>query len=204
MLTLFLAACGASRPAYHVDHVILGVADLDAGMRELEARTGIRATLGGNHPEGTRNALVSLGPSTYLELLAPSPGADSADIRELRRLSSLTPLAVAIAAPDIAKARARLAGAQPSEPQPGSRTTTTGVALRWTTFGIATADEVFFIHWDDPATHPARTTPGGCRLVELRTKPLPIAIESVVQHTGARLAVTLRCGARDVRFEARE
>jgi len=57
-----------------LDHLVYGVASLEAGAGSLAGSFGIRATAGGKHlGRGTHNALISLGDVSYLELIAPDP-----------------------------------------------------------------------------------------------------------------------------------
>ncbi len=208
-----LAACGSTRStSFHIDHVILGVSDLDAGIRELEVLTGVHAVPGGRHPgHDTQNALVSLGPETYLEIIAPVPGSRPADLTSLSRL---TPVGFALFAPDLVTTRADLAraGLQTTAPEAGTRATPVGSTLHWSTFETVDAElhdvAPFFIHWDDLALHPARSSPGGCLLtsVEIFNPDARVVARlalapTVHPHVGpAALIVTLRCGARSIRI----
>lgn len=59
-----------------VDHLVVAAADLAGGVPALEHRLGVRLGPGGRHAAfGTHNALLSLGPGTYLELIAVDPEA---------------------------------------------------------------------------------------------------------------------------------
>lgn len=53
----------------HIDHVILGVVDIDATISRLRRDHGLGAVPGGVHRGGTTNALIPLAPPTFLELL---------------------------------------------------------------------------------------------------------------------------------------
>ncbi len=57
-----------------LDHVVIAALSLDAGVRWLERRVGVRTEPGGQHAGfGTHNALLRVGDDVYLEVLAPDP-----------------------------------------------------------------------------------------------------------------------------------
>src|SRR5947199_1984947 len=157
-----------------VDHVLLGIGDLQKGIDELERRTGVRAAFGGVHPgRGTQNALISLGEHHYLEILAPNPkekGGEGVD--QLRGLTVLTTSGWAARANDLPSIQRRLSGhgAQTGEIRPGARNRPDGTRLAWKTLEYKSPASPllpFFIEWDHASAHPSATSPAGCRLTGL-------------------------------------
>ncbi len=182
-----------------LDHLVLGISDLARGMKTIEERAGVKPVLGGVHPDrGTWNALLSIGESTYLEIIAPNPEAQALDpmFGGLKSLSALTPVLwlVRTADANATVAKLRAAGYAVSDPQPGSRTMPDGRVLAWRTFALTappSAVAPYFIEWAKDSPHPATTSPGGCKLgqVELQD-PKPEGLRKLLELLGLTIDVT--------------
>jgi len=176
-----------------LDHLLLGAADLDAGIAWMEKSTGVRATVGGVHPgRGTRNALVSLGGRQYLEIIAPDPAQPPENLSmNLRPLAEPRLIGWAAAASDIdgLANRIRAAGHQVFGPRDGSRKRPDGGVLKWRTLEIASplsggdVDPIpFFIEWSPDSVHPSQDSSKGCTLVSLELgHPNPESLRSTFQ-----------------------
>ena len=196
-----------------LDHLIVGVADLDAGVGWFEQRTGVKAVIGGSHPgRGTRNALMSLGGRQYLELLSLDPAQDPNLRPALRALKEPRVIGWAAAARNIAEVamRVKAAGLVALGPRPGSRNRPDGSQVKWTTLAVQHElgrdpdDPVpFFIEWDGASRHPSQDSPGGCALAgiefehpdaaALRETLRGIGIEATVRAAGhIRLRASLK------------
>ena len=178
-----------------IDHVILGIADLEAGIRSFAERTGVTAAIGGQHPgRGTQNALLSLGSPLYLEIIAPVAGPPPG-MEDLSNLNELTPVGWAIGTRDLDATKARLeaAGFKVSAPRPGSRVKPDGQRLEWRTAGVEIPGGLtpFLIEWGAQTAHPSTTSPEGCTLesMELHT-PQAESLGKLV--TELRLGATVR------------
>jgi hypothetical protein len=147
------------------DHILLGVSDLEAGVRRIEEQTGVHAKLGGAHPgRGTRNALLSLGSLHYIEIIAPDPAQGGhPDELGLAQLSSPRIVQWAVHTEDIAEVKrtADKAGIKTIGPQPGSRQRPDGKMLRWQALGIEQTTPLvpFFIQWEAGSLHPSSDAP---------------------------------------------
>ena len=183
-----------------IDHVILGIGDLERGTAELERVTGVRAVFGGAHPgRGTQNALISLGDHHYLEILAPNPAeAGNPEAAELSKLTALTSIGWAVRSADLAALHQSLSnrGEPIGEVRPGGRNLPDGSRLEWKTLSFAPASSPllpFFIEWGQGGAHPSTTSPAGCRLTGFALEdPAPDAVREILR--GAELQVEVRTG----------
>jgi len=199
-----------------IDHVILGVNDLDRGIREFESRTGVTPTRGGEHPgRGTQNALVTLGNGRYLEILAPASSQPTTAARESAvDHAQLTLVGWALSTRAIAATVKRLrdAGFDVQGPTPGSRRAPDGATLAWQSASVDPLGLTpFFIEWSTGTPHPSTTSPVGCSFVAMQvTHPGPQRLQSLFTAVGfsgslaagqrAAMKVTLDCPRGRVEF----
>jgi hypothetical protein len=154
-----------------LDHIILGIDDLDRGIAWVDGRTGVRAAFGGVHPgRGTRNALLALGPQCYLEIIAPDPQQSSpAWFTQIASMQEPRLLTWAVHTTDLAALAqdAGAAGVLIDGPHDGARSRPDGTRLSWKLFHLRENFGgllPFFIEWGRDTIHPAADAPGGCSL----------------------------------------
>jgi hypothetical protein len=200
-----------------LDHVILGIDNLDRGIEQFAARTGVTPVRGGQHPgRGTENALASLGDGRYLELLAPVASGARGAPDERTQHPDLTFSGWALHTHALADvvARLRAAGATVDGPTPGSRRTPDGTLLQWRTAAVSGPGlelAPFLIEWATGTAHPSVSAPGGCRFVSVDlAMPDPAPLQKFFAavgytanvQTGARaMRVTLECPKGRVTFD---
>jgi len=191
-----------------VDHLLLGVPDLDRGISWVEQKTGVKAVVGGSHPgRGTRNALLSLGGRQYLEIIAPDPAQTTFGFQiDLRKLTEPRLVTWAAASTDLdgLATRATAAGQRIMGPRDGSRVTPAGATLKWRSLSVehdlasADVDPIpFFIQWAADTTHPSATSPKGCELQSFAIQhPKPEALLALLKAVGIDATVTTAPAAR--------
>lgn len=182
-----------------LDHLVLATPDLDALVADFTRRTGMAPVLGGRHVgRGTRNHLVGLGGSAYLELIGPDDPA-ARPLPEVFGIDRLTGprLAAWVVRPadlDATVRRAREAGYDPGDVASLSRRTPDGRLLEWRLTpnrgdrldGLAPA----LIDWQD-ARHPTADGLPQLRLVSLTGRhPDPPAARRVLAALDVALDVT--------------
>jgi hypothetical protein len=184
------------------DHLVYAVPDLAAAVARIEEEWGVRPVIGGKHPNGTHNALLALGPHTYLEIIAQDPEQAGAQGRSfgldtLPATPFLVTWAVATDDLDITLAAAREEGYDPGEIMSGGRSRPDGVELRWRSTRIQQwpppGDGLvpFIIEWGAGTPHPAADSPQGCRLVSLRAEhPESEKVAHMLRSLGLEIAVT--------------
>jgi hypothetical protein len=165
-----------------IDHLIVAAPNLEEGMARTEELLGVGAMPGGQHPGfGTRNALISLGKGTYLEIVGPDPeqpdpgGARLFGVDDLEASRLVTWVAKGTDLESLVSGRAgagRYASVLGSV-HSGGRKQPDGSFLAWEVTDPFTPREggvvPFFIDWGE-TPHPSEMAPVGCELVDLRAE----------------------------------
>jgi len=185
-----------------LDHLVYATPDLETTCRELETRLGVRPSAGGQHPgRGTRNALISIGPRAYLEIIGPDPLQP--DTRPVWfGIDQLTAPRLITWAVRIDELEAFVKEISPNANvgvvRSGSRKTPEGTTLSWQLTepqlvqGVGLAP--FLIEWRSQQ-HPAQSAITGPRLVQLRIEhPEPESIRK--QLHSLRLEVAIEQSSR--------
>lgn len=215
------------RANHYLDHVVLGIDDLDKGIEALEQLTGVRAKFDGRDARlGTQSAVIGLGDNAFLEIMAPDPKADPARVDpkykpmtldRLETFDTLTPFLWAIGTNNLERTRwfARRAGSYPSGIDSGTRARGWGRSSEWTWAHVTrphTYVMPIFVQWNADTRPPQDRAPEGCRLVQLKLYPrifktvhlLLAAMQVDVEAEGAEtesIHLSLECPKGEVLIE---
>jgi len=192
-----------------LDHLLIGVPDLDEAIEWWASLTGVRPVYGGAHEGlGTRNALTALGPHLYLELLAPDPdqAVESALREDLTRLDRPRSRGWCYACDDAQTTVEELSIQNiQSARVPLSRQIPNGETLSWSlVFPSHSLGPVvpFLIDWGS-TPRPVENAPQGCRLIELTPMhPTPDLAQTFLDRIG--IPTTVQFGSKSglrFRFE---
>jgi hypothetical protein len=183
-----------------IDHLVFGAPHLEEGMDHIERLLGVRPVHGGRHPNwGTHNALVSLGPDTYLEVVAPDPELECPPRGRLFGLDALQEPRLVTWALRSEEMGAMLAAAEGAgvgmgSVESGGREKPDGTVLSWKLtdpYALPLGGAVpFLIGWG-ATPHPASAAPRAGTLTGLRMgHPDPGPVRKSLLALGTKVDVT--------------
>ncbi|HJN08539.1 MAG TPA: VOC family protein [Pirellulaceae bacterium] len=203
-----------------LDHLVIAAPDLAHAKTVFAKTTGCTPADGGAHNGwGTRNALVSFGTDSYLEVIAPDPEQPlEGNLGSvLAKLSKTVPLHWAVRVTDLALAgqHARDLGFVPGPIRTMSRTQPDGKRLDWELMGI-TGHGLggfipFYIDWLQ-STHPSTTNPVVGELLSFEIRAPDGPIHALLENThgvtvtngSLRCRSTIASEVGEVVFQANE
>ena len=183
-----------------LDHLVYATPDIKVTSENIASLLGVRPIVGGKHPAwGTMNALLSLGPRMYLEIMGPDLAQlPPKDGRPFSLDSLVNPRLVTwvVRGQNLhaIKDAAGSEGVDLGEIQEGSRQRPDGILLKWSMTDLMKDREngiiPIFINWGD-SPHPAESASEGCILKRLRAiHPEADRLNRILNHLGLDLKVT--------------
>lgn len=170
------AAAAAPAPGLALDHIVWAVPDLEKGISQIAALTGVQPVSGGKAPGRDRphNALLSLGGGSYLEIFSPLVANADGPWRKAIEDGEAHVVGYALRATDrFEKLRAALSahGHGYAGPRAMGRVRPDGGAVNWELLHAKGTpfDEAlpFFIDWLGSTPHPSESSPGGVTIESL-------------------------------------
>lgn len=186
-----------------IDHLVFAGPDLDDASALVERILGVSTVPGGQHVGvGTRNRLVGLGGSTYLEIIGPDPDQEEPALPrpfEIDDLDEARLVAWAVSVPEISEARRQVGEQLVGQGSSLSRMTPSGGVLAWEVTPTLPGAIPFLIDWLD-TVHPTTSLDHKIELVALRVEtPDPEPVRTAVRALGVTVEVRK---AREVRLAA--
>jgi hypothetical protein len=168
-------------------------------MDYVENLLGVRPIIGGRHPNlGTHNALVSLGETTYLEIVAPDPGLEAPERGRFLEESfdnepKLATWVMRTEEIESLASHTKANGLNLGAVQAGRRVTPDGRIISWkVTDSYEWAHDgaiPFLISWGD-TPHPATTTPKAGELINLIIEsPHPEQLKKTFNLLGVNIEI---------------
>ncbi len=175
-----------------LDHITVVAPTLAAGAKFIRDTLGVELQPGGSHPRmGTHNVLLSLGESTYLEVVAIDPSAPKPSRPRWFGLDTLNPrspprLAAWVVGTKDIEASARCCATELGPIEPMTRGANAWLITIPADGGLPFGGAVpALIQWQTQAHPAAALANSGCSLVELEVfHPEPRRVSSVLQCLG--------------------
>jgi hypothetical protein len=187
-------------PLDFIDHLIFTSPNLESGMDYIESKLGVRPIIGGRHPKfGTQNALLSLGPKIYLEVIAPDPQSKLRNEKVLfdniyKNGIQLSTWVMHTDKIDTIAAVSKKGGLDVGTVSPGSRIKPDGTEISWKAsnpFAFHCGGAIpFLIDWGE-SMHPAAELPRGGELLSFQIKhPNPVTVSAYLKNLGLDVLVS--------------
>ena len=183
-----------------IDHIVYCVKDLNKEIDHIEKLTGVRPKIGGIHQNnGTKNALLNLGNSCYLEILAIDKnnkefegarwmGIDLIDKPKITRWS--------LKSENLERDSEILSEQYPELGiiNEGSRQTTNGQLLLWKMILPLATPEIeilpFMTDWSQSDVHPSDSLQAGCMLQNIEFyHPNPSLLKPILSNLGVDIII---------------